>query len=613
VRRVILILILMAACVGRANAQQPGQGCTTVGATATWAAGGSLTCIQTSDGTLHWSIGGGGGGGSIGAAVNVKANGAVGNGKFFVDGVTNGSNNQLTSATATFAASDVGQAVTCISLPLQVGATKAINNASIVSFVNSSTLTYSGANVGGITGMFCSLTSPSDPAAILAAFNSCKTTFNAPQAGTTYQAPACSIYLPTGIYGFSNVLENLIATGNEDCVGIIGDGMGKTVLIPTGNFVRGTHDGVLINDRCGHPYLKDFTIEVGSVPFDGASSSGFIATNGTQAFLENVAVQSNCVTGATLYGIADLGGTNQAFIRPTVVTGGACGGVQGGLIINGASEVNVYSPFLSNSQQNLEIVNAQSGANGSAVVVYGGVIDEGSITKVISSIDVWFVGTTLTGGANCLSVDATSIVNYFGGYCGTFGGNTGGGITVSSGGKALITGLHVNAVNGGSACYTSAAFGGIVDDGTNRCTTSGGGTAYPSGGIINQLSLSHAQANAFQSGTLAAGTVQTFYVDQPIAVSSITWTPSNAFACTAGSFPTFSITDGSVTLTTSVSDTTSNGSVNHVFANTTASILNASGAASQQIQIKVVTIGTCGTAPTNTNINAFWQATAPVL
>src|SRR2546430_11095336 len=37
-------------------------------------------------------------------------------------------------------------------------------------------------------------------------------------------------------------------------------------------------------------------------------------------------------------------------------------------------------------------------SNGAGTLIMGGVIDEGSITKVIASQDVWFEGTTLTGG-----------------------------------------------------------------------------------------------------------------------------------------------------------------------------------------------------------------------
>src|SRR5271166_6056593 len=54
---------------------------------------------------------------SVGAALNVKASpyNALGNGKKFTDGVTNAGNNQLTSATAAFAASDVNQTIWCVS------------------------------------------------------------------------------------------------------------------------------------------------------------------------------------------------------------------------------------------------------------------------------------------------------------------------------------------------------------------------------------------------------------------------------------------------------------------------------------------------------------------
>ena len=548
------------------------------------------------------------------AVVNVKTQGAVGNGKFWVDGATNTSNNQVTTSTAVFAASDVNQNIYCVTLPESVSvAIWTPGETTVASFVNSTTLTYAGANAGTTSGDFCSTTNPKDSAAIVAAFNSCKSNFNFFSQDSSAQQPACNIYLPYGIYGLSQVLENLIVTGNEGCVGIIGDGMGKSMIIPQAGFSQGTHQGWLLNDRCGAAYLRDFSIETSSLPVNAAVNAGEIAINGTFAYLENVGVYDQCISAATSYGIYDGGGTNQIFIHPTVISSGGCGGVNGGFQDSGASEGDVYSPFLSNTAQNLQINNAPSGASGAGFRIWGGVIDEGSITSITASIDVWIIGTTLTGGANCLSVDGTSKVNYFGGYCGTFGGNTGGGPTVASGGQLFITGLHVNSVNSGSAAYTSAAYGGIVDDGTNRATTSGGGTVYPSGGFINQTSLSHAQANGFQTGTLATGTVIGFTVDQPISIFSMSWTPSNAFACTGGSFPTISITDGTVTLTTSASDTASNNTVSHAFDLKTDTILNAAGTAGTQIQMKIASTGTCGTPPTNTNVNAWWQATAPVL
>lgn len=615
-QKLLLSLTLLSAALllppsSRAQFIVVGQACGAGGLTGISTNGTPVVCQGN---PLVWTaVSGGSGSGSsnLGAALNVKLApyNAVGNGKFFVDGVTNAGNNQLTSATATFTSSDNGQSVYCM-----VGAAFWAAGNSTATFVNSSTIIYSGTNAGAHTNLFCTLTNPADPAAITAAFAACKSTFNSPSQGVNFQGPACSVYLPTGVYGIGAGLNNLISSGTESCVGVIGDGMGKSGLIPTQNFtpIAGGGNGSIINDRCASPYLKDFFIEVASnTNAFGAGSPGLIVLNGTFGYLENVAVYDECLTGGTAYGMAVLGGSNIVMIRPTVIASGSCGGVQGGLQINGASQINVYSPFLSNTQANLSIANAPAGNNGAGTVIYGGVIDEGSISTVAASQDVWFNGTTLTGGANCLSVDATSFVWLTGGYCGTFAAGTGGGPTVASGGVLNMTQVHVQANGASSACYTSAAYGGIVDDGTNRCTLVSGGTVYPSGGVVNKTSLSHLPFNAFQSGTLAAGTVQSFAIDQPVAVQSLSWTPSNAFACTAGSFPTLSITDGTVTLTTAATDTATNGAVTHTFANTTASILNSTGTVGTVLQVKVVTTGTCGTAPTNVNINVWGQATAP--
>src|SRR5258708_5288927 len=129
-----------------------------------------------------------GGASSLGAAINVKSNpyNAVGDGKFFNDGVSNAANNQLTSATAVFAASDVGHTVSCVFNPLSTSVVQALNT-TVATFVNSSTITYSGASIGVKAGMYCTITNPLDSPAIVAAFNACKSTLQGSTgAGTSY-------------------------------------------------------------------------------------------------------------------------------------------------------------------------------------------------------------------------------------------------------------------------------------------------------------------------------------------------------------------------------------------------------------------------------------------
>ena len=387
----------------------------------------------------------------LGASLNVKAfpYSAVGDGKFFVDGVTNGSNNQLTSATATFSASDVAHVLTCYRNPQNPSvAVWAAGQASVASFVNATTITYSGTNAGVQSGMYCTITNPADTlagAGIAQAFADAKSTFNGANASISYQAPPGKIYIPKGMYGIAATLNNLLVTGNEGCVGIIGDGMGSTILIPTFTFSNANvgSGGWLIHDRCANAYLKDFAVEIASNPVAFATTGGAIAIQGATSYLENVAVYDGCnSTGGTEFGITIPGGSDIRLDHPRVVSNGSCGATFGGLQWTG-TEGDIYFPFLSNTPQNFQAVNCPAGNNGAGARVWGGVIDEGSISLFTNCVDFWSIGTTWTGGANCVSVDATSIVWFFGGYCDTFATNAGSGPTVASGGQAYFTGIHV--------------------------------------------------------------------------------------------------------------------------------------------------------------------------
>jgi len=455
----------------------------------------------------------GGGGVSPVLGVNVKLPpySAVGDGKIFVDGVTNAGNNQLTSATAVFSASDVGHLVWCTNTPLSNTATLwPPGQTTVATFVNSSAITYSGTNAGVKTGMFCATAAPGDPAIILAAYNACKTTFHASQSNNSYQSPGCNIYIPAGIYATSATLEGLISSGNEQCVGIIGDGQGKTILMPTPTFTYTNHPGWFINNRCVNGYLQNFTVDMVSVPNNlGGVPSSAIDFSSTSGYMDNVVVLDQCnQNGATLYGISVTSGSNIVLNRPQVTTNGPCAGSTGGLLFQGGNG-DVYSPFLSNTQANLFIVNQASGSNGSGLRIWGGTVDEGSIATIQNSVDVWLNGVTLTGGANCLSVDATSSVWMNGGYCGTFGGNTGSGPTVASGGKLRMTEVSVNGVNAGSYCYNSVAAGGIFDLGGNNCTVSGGATIYKAGSFALTFPLTTQAVTQLGGQQVVSGLVPT--------------------------------------------------------------------------------------------------------
>jgi hypothetical protein len=158
----------------------------------------------------------------------------------------------------------------------------------------------------------------------------------------------------------------------------------------------------------------------------------------------------------------------------------------------------------------------------------------------------------------------------------------------------------ITAVTASTLTYTTA--------GANLGALGAGGNAFcrnllTYSGTLPTALLSHSTYNAFQTGTLAVGTVQTWRTDQALYISSLSWTPSNAAACTAGSFPVIQLTDGTVTLNTAATDTFVNGAVTHTFPATTANVFPPN----DTIQLKVNSTGTCGTAPTNTNFNASWR------
>lgn len=424
----------------------------------------------------------------LGASLNVKAfpYSAVGDGKFFVDGVTNGGNNQLTSASVTFAASDVGHTIVCYHNPQNpsVGAWAA-GQTTVATFVNSGTITYTGTNGGVATSLWCTITNPADHTAIAQAFSDAKTTFNGDN-GTgnlPIQGPANNIYLPRGIYGIAATLNNLVSTGSENCVGIKGDGIMKTGLIPEFTFTNAgiASGGWLIHDRCSGADLENFYVEAASNPVPTSSTGGLIALWGSSSYLSNVAVYDHCSLNAgTEFGIVVPAGNDVVLNHPKVIAQSTCGGTVGGLQWTG-TEGDIYSPFLSNTGQNFQAVNCPAGNTGAGTRIWGGVIDEGSVTSFQNCVDFWSIGTTWTGGANCVSIDATSVVWFFGGYCGTFATNTGSGPTVASGGQAYFTGIHVRGQNAGSYCWNAAAVKGILDEGGNSCTLAGGATTYNAG------------------------------------------------------------------------------------------------------------------------------------
>lgn len=501
----------------------------------------------------------GAGSNPLGASLNVKAfpYSAVGDGIFFVDGVSNGSNNQLTSATATFRAGIVGYTLTCYSNPLgPSNAAWTPGQTTVATFVSASTITYAGANAGVLTGMFCTVTNPADHAGIQQAFLDAKTTFSVAAEGGSYQNPARTVYLPIGLYGISKGFNNLISTGNENCVAFRGDGWTKSILIPEFTFTPTGTTGIVINDNCQGGDLEDFTIELASNPIPGQANGGTIRTGGN-IYLRNVTVFDSCyaAVGGNVFGILVPSGTDVILDHPRVVSSGSCAGPSGGLLWD-ATQGDIYSPFLSNTQQNLLAVNCPAGNAGAGSRVWGGVIDEGSVTTFQNCVDFWSMGTTYTGGANCVSVDATSYVWFFGGYCGTFSTNTGSGPTIASGGVGVFTGMHVRGQNASNYCWNAVASGGMIDEGGNLCTTAGGATIYLAGSFPPIFSL---QTNS----TTQLGGRQTVGGTAPSACT-ITGNGTSTCALDTGS------TDAAGTITiTAAGTTTAVGLVSITYSATT--------------------------------------------
>jgi hypothetical protein len=582
---------------------------------------GSMAVTITTGSSINTSSSASSASASLGAAINVKNSpyNAVGDGKIFVDGVTNSGNNQITSATAIFSASDATtpHSIYCV---ISGGTAWNAGQTAVASFVNSSTITYSGANASVQSGLVCHIWNNADSAAITSAFNAClsQATIGATSL-VSYQYQGCSIYIPSGLYGLAATLDNQNGPGTSPCVGIFGDGSTKTILMPAQTFTQASaHPGWFINDRCYGALLKDFTIDVAYTYPSGinSSSGGVIQLASPNGHLLNVAVYDQCYifggfagSGGLPYGLYIGSGTNMVVDHFTAVNNGACtGGSEGGMNIL-SSEMDVYSPFLSNTLQNLWISGIPNGSNGSGVRVFGGVIDEGSITQVSTSQQTSFYGTILTGGANCLALDSTSIVRYTGGYCGTFGSNTGGGPNVASGGQLLLTDVDVRAQNAGSSCYTAAAAGGIVNVGGNLCTIAGGGTIYGTGSFVNSASLTHTYPEPFLPALPTSGTAQTIAAFTPVTgVSVINFTIVSSNTPTCATPPTFQITNGTQTITqTFASSSNISGPTSP-----TQTITNNYFPAGTQITMAITTAAyACTTAPVNMNFAIEWQSVTP--
>lgn len=439
---------------------------------------------------------------SLGAAVNVKnaPYNAFGDTKYLT-GITlsRTASNLTMPAGYTPSSADIGKSIQCISASFGGEVVPYPTNNSgqtlpaTITGVAGQVVSYNTLPVGSGTALtdgIC-IWGHNDTAAATNAFNSCKTASVNGQFGTVFVLTyPCVVYFPVGGYMIEGTAFNgLVTSGNEMGVSMIGDGPNMSLFWPTVGFVNSSpaNCGWFI---CGYGYgqqYKNFAIEL-NMSFNTGTEFGFsnedvIKLNCGHCLVEDVH-EENYGSSTSSFMIDDAGGAELHYTR---LENGL--GLGSGFVCNSCA-TDVYYPFFSNTHQNLAISNVAGRGSGNYFTSHGGVVDEGSITSVTASKTVSFFGTTLMGGTNCLSVDATSEVKLSGGYCGTFNGNPGGGgPTVASGGVLWLGDVEVSANGSSSYCFNAAAVGGILDMGNNQCILAGSATIYASGSVHTQFNL----------------------------------------------------------------------------------------------------------------------------
>lgn len=348
------------------------------------------------------------------------------------------------------------------------------------------------------------------------AFAACQTLSLSPMFGGPSQNQPCNVYLPRGNYMITGTpFDGSLVNQNAAGVSIVGDGNNASVIYPTLGFVNTApvNCGWVICGFGWGQHYRDFGIE-GIISQNNNGGGGGFNINNLDAmslkcgkcYVENIKIQ-NFYGFTGQFMLTSAGGAEIHYARVENPNGGA--GSMGAFLCNSCS-TDIFDPFFSNTFMNLQVTGVAGRGSGQYLTVHGGLIDEGPITTITNSKSVTFLGTILMGGANCLSVDATSEVREVGGYCGTFnGGPGGGGPTVASGGQLSMTDVEVSANGAGQYCYNAVAAGGIFDLGYNKCILAGGATTYKVGSFGLQFPLTTDSTTQLGGRQTVSGTAPT--------------------------------------------------------------------------------------------------------
>lgn len=163
----------------------------------------------------------------------------------------------------------------------------------------------------------------------------------------------------------------------------------------------------------------------------------------------------------------------------------------------------------------------------------------------------------------------------------------------------MFSGMHVNGVNATSYCWNSVTLGGIIDDGGNRCSISGGATFYKTGSAVNLSALTHSLTN-FTEGVvnLASSTIGIWTPDQALNVTRIQ--ASN--------------TGGNVTCATPLVLQLANGTTTQTLTLTSgqaswdSGVITGQYAAGTAITLSQTAAGACAVPPVNLNVSILWNA-----
>ena len=358
-------------------------------------------------------------------------------------------------------------------------------------------------------------------------------------------ASSFSVYLPCGNYIISSQLTFTVPA--------IGESTGCVTFWPTPSFTDTTSDEGMI-------YLTDggenFTINgsSGNISSNQTNTAGILEAGGgggSPIEYKNIqAVRLAVLNGA---GSITVSASEATLINTPVVQNPSVGQNNPGCFFRSAQDTTVIGIFCSNgSIENLGIQGIASGQHGGSLRFFGGLVDEcglnvagGACTEVVGSQDVYFYGTVLTGGDNNandgLSVDGTSSVYVVGSDVGPFNLNSGGAISVASGGQVRVSNSFLHCSGTSAVCVTNN--GSYFDLGGNSLTLASGATSYSgSSGMFGSASVTGTTQTA-ANVTLTSGW-STSTVDTPSGNSqreqftiSVAGTPSAGPSLTVN-FPT---------------------------------------------------------------------------